>query len=183
MLDVARAKVDAAFYEAHAEALPFADGAFSLITCAQAFHWFDADSALREMARTLAPGGAVAIYWKDASPDDPFTDAADTIMKEWTGGEGPPIKDEYLTGFPAFWRQRAFVDKEERTLDLTLHYTIQSFIGYHRSRENVRLALGDRREPYLAALEARVVPLAPSSGKFEVAARQYLYLARRSGRL
>jgi ubiquinone/menaquinone biosynthesis C-methylase UbiE len=182
MLDVARKKVDAAFYEARAEALPFADSSFSLITCGQAFHWFDADAALGEITRTLAPGGALAIYWKDALQNDPFTNAADKMMNEWTKMDSAPIKDEYLIGFPAFWRQRYLVDKQERTLDLTLRYTVASFIGYHRSRENVRLALGDRREAYIAALEERIASLAPASGEFEVAARQYLFLARRSGR-
>src|SRR5207244_1491887 len=46
---------------ARAEALPFRDASFGLVTAAQAFHWFDAPRALREMARVLAPGGVAAV--------------------------------------------------------------------------------------------------------------------------
>src|SRR5215472_11481369 len=58
MLAVARAttpaNADTAFYNARAEALPFADEAFAGIICAQAFHWFDEGRALAEFARVLA---------------------------------------------------------------------------------------------------------------------------------
>ena len=37
-----------------AEALPFNDGSLDAITVAQAFHWFDADAALRR----VPPGAA-----------------------------------------------------------------------------------------------------------------------------
>lgn len=46
-----------------AERLPFAPACFSLVTVAQAFHWFDADRAWRELARVVRPGGHVAIVW------------------------------------------------------------------------------------------------------------------------
>jgi SAM-dependent methyltransferase len=34
-----------------------------LVTAAQAFHWFDADRAMTEMARILKPSGGVALFW------------------------------------------------------------------------------------------------------------------------
>jgi hypothetical protein len=43
------------------------------------------------------------------------------------------------------------------------------------------LSLGPRREAYLDALKARIGEIAGGSGRFEVAAKEYLYLARRSG--
>ena len=47
-----------------AEELPYADAAFDAVICAQAFHWFERDRALAEMARVVRPGGLVAIWWK-----------------------------------------------------------------------------------------------------------------------
>jgi len=45
-----------------AEKLPFGDGAFDLVTCRFAFHHFDdKPAAVDELARVLAPGGALVI--------------------------------------------------------------------------------------------------------------------------
>ncbi len=46
-----------------AEHLPFVDGHFSLVTVAQAFHWFDQAAAWAELTRVVAPGGHVAVVW------------------------------------------------------------------------------------------------------------------------
>ncbi len=49
--------------EAHAEDLPVGDRAFDAVVAAQAFHWFDLDRALPEIARTLKPGGRLGLVW------------------------------------------------------------------------------------------------------------------------
>lgn len=46
-----------------AEAIPFASGAFDVVTCASAFHWFRHDVALPEIHRALKPGGRLGIVW------------------------------------------------------------------------------------------------------------------------
>jgi SAM-dependent methyltransferase len=49
-----------------AEASGLPDGSVSLITCAQAFHWFDVGATRREFERILAPGGWCALVWNTA---------------------------------------------------------------------------------------------------------------------
>jgi SAM-dependent methyltransferase len=66
MLEIARAKFSPRFgvgwLRAHAQYLPFADGAFDVVLNLNAFHYFDEPVAtLREFRRVLAPGGSCVL--------------------------------------------------------------------------------------------------------------------------
>ena len=64
MLAVLRASLPAARTAvATAEELPAGDRSVDVVIAAQAFHWFDHDTALPEIARVLKPGGVLAIAW------------------------------------------------------------------------------------------------------------------------
>lgn len=182
MLAQARQSVtgDCAFYEGRAEALPFADGAFELVACGQAFHWFDAGPSFGEIARVLRRGGAVALFWKHASSDDPFETCAAGLLREISGRDEPfNVSRAQTDRFEEFWaEQRAFSDHEEWRLPLEIPFTADSFVGYHSSREIARFHLGDRRAEFLTRLQKEVAGLAPG-GTFVVKAMQYLYLARK----
>lgn len=46
-----------------AESLPLEAGSVDAVLIGQAFHWFDAEKALAEMARVLRPGGTIGLLW------------------------------------------------------------------------------------------------------------------------
>jgi SAM-dependent methyltransferase len=49
--------------QAPAEDIPLAGGSVDAVLVGQAFHWFDTDRALPEIARVLRPGGVLAALW------------------------------------------------------------------------------------------------------------------------
>jgi SAM-dependent methyltransferase len=66
-----------------AERTGLGDASVDLVTCAQAFHWFDAVKASTEFRRILKAGGGVAIVWNDrALGDRGFGDAYEKFLHE-----------------------------------------------------------------------------------------------------
>jgi SAM-dependent methyltransferase len=61
------------YRDGRAEATGLPGGYADVVLAAQAFHWFDPATALREFHRILKPGGWVALLWNERDETDPFT--------------------------------------------------------------------------------------------------------------
>jgi SAM-dependent methyltransferase len=68
-----------------AERIPLADGYCDAVTVGQAFHWFDAPQALREIHRVLRPGGGLALIWNARDERDPLQAAISEIVDPLEG--------------------------------------------------------------------------------------------------
>ncbi len=68
-----------------AESIPFADKSFDLVTVSQAFHWFDAPKAIREIYRVLKPKGTLAIIWNNKDRRVPWVLKFDDILDKEMG--------------------------------------------------------------------------------------------------
>jgi SAM-dependent methyltransferase len=97
-----------------AEAIPLEDGAVDAVTVGQAFHWFDGDAALAEIARVLRPGGLLALLWNRRVEDDPVNRAIDDLVD--------PLREDVPTHRTEAWRdaferQTRFGPLDERVFE------------------------------------------------------------------
>lgn len=69
------------FCDGTAEQTGLPDASVNLITCCQAFHWFNKRVALQEFHRILKPGGRVALMWNERDSTDPFVAEMDEVIR------------------------------------------------------------------------------------------------------
>ena len=77
-----------------AERIPLDDASVDAVFAAQAFHWFDHDRAIPEIARVLRPGGVLALVWN--GPDE---------------SRSNPLPADYLAYLDELRRERSTFDE------------------------------------------------------------------------
>jgi SAM-dependent methyltransferase len=87
-----------------AEDSHLASSSVDLIAAAQAFHWFEIESARAECLRVLRPHGQVALIWNDRLLTDPLHIALDEIFSEYGGARrGALVAHEERRDVPKFF--------------------------------------------------------------------------------
>jgi ubiquinone/menaquinone biosynthesis C-methylase UbiE len=95
------------------EEIPVPDASVDVVTVAQAFHWFDADLALAEIARVLRPGGRVAILWNERDERTPWVAEMSRIIR-WH--ERTVSRYQHVAWAVVVARTGRFSPLEERTV-------------------------------------------------------------------
>jgi SAM-dependent methyltransferase len=154
--------------EGTAEAIPLPDDSVDGVFCAEAFHWFDWPSALREIARVLRPRGTLALTWNvpSAEAEPGFPEAARDVARRYrrpgveAGGsivESGPWRESFA-GSPfeplrneAF--EHEFVQDRDAVVSETLSVSIYASLPEEERLElarELRAALPDAvyRTPY-----------------------------------
>jgi ubiquinone/menaquinone biosynthesis C-methylase UbiE len=107
-----------------AESMPLPDGSVDAVTSAQAFHWFDHDAALPEIARVLRPQGRVALVWNSRDDRDPWMARLTEIIGNETIEESDVVPVIDASGLFEEVETAAFVFEQVRDrnglLDLVL---------------------------------------------------------------
>jgi SAM-dependent methyltransferase len=63
--------------------IPLAEASVDAVFAAQAYHWFDDERAIAEIARVLRPRGALVLMWNlPAGPWEPSTASAEELLSE-----------------------------------------------------------------------------------------------------
>ena len=98
-----------AYRPGRAEATGLPDACADAVLSAQAFHWFEPQSTLREFHRILKPSSFVVLIWNQGDASDPFTrayrDVVSSLDKYHAGAgnallENPLFEDAVRAVFP-----------------------------------------------------------------------------------
>jgi SAM-dependent methyltransferase len=81
MYEAAQPHPHVEFREGLAEQTGLVSQSVDLITCCQAFHWFEPIVTLGEFHRILKPAGRLALMWNERDQTDPFTQEHNEIIR------------------------------------------------------------------------------------------------------
>jgi len=152
-----------------AEEIPLPDGSVDAVFAAEAFHWFDQERALAEIARVLRPRGALVLMWNvPAGPTEPSIDAVERLVDDArpNGLDYDPMDLNHRRYASGEWR-RAFAESpfeelreqrlaNEQTLDRDALVSLLASMGWVSDLPNEqRQPLLEQARSLLAAAEYR----------------------------
>jgi SAM-dependent methyltransferase len=104
--------------EGTAEAIPLAASSVDAVTVGTAFHWFDGEGALTEIARVLRLGGVLALLWNRRAEDDPLNAAIEGLLAPHRAGVPTHRGDAWRAAFDSHPQLGPL---EERTFENLQH--------------------------------------------------------------
>lgn len=148
MLHQLARRVPVVHVQARAEELPVPSRSVDVVVCGQAFHWFDADVALREIARVLRPGGVLALLWNDYDVSVPWVRRLARLLDPQRPDGAATMPVDPLMATPHF----GFVDS--RRFRAWQPHTAASLADYARSTSYVATLPEAERDDLLGRLRA-----------------------------
>jgi len=139
-----------------AEAIPLPDESVDVVTVAQAFHWFDADRAVAEIARVLRPGGGLGLIWNTFDTSVPWIDALRALVDGHRHGEP---QYGHARWRDAFVTTRRFEPLEEHTFGLVQELETEELVDRIGSTSYIATLAEPEREKLFDEIRALVADL------------------------
>ncbi|HEX9257882.1 MAG TPA: class I SAM-dependent methyltransferase, partial [Actinomycetota bacterium] len=140
--------------DAVAEDLPLADGAVDASVAARAFHWFDGERALSELARVLRPGAPIALVWNVRDESVPWIRELTELIEPYRGDAPSHRSLRWRTAFDA---SDAFPSLELTSFPYLHDTTREGIVARVSSISFIATLAPDERERVAAAVR-RLVP-------------------------
>lgn len=131
---------------ASAEATALKPSSISLVTAAQAFHWFNPPYALAEFARILKPGGLLVLLWNNRDDaKSAFAKKYEALIAQYN----PAYQHEYRR---QDWPQKIAAQGDfhpacQANVAHIWTLTADAFIGFTRSTSYIRNVLSAEQRP------------------------------------
>lgn len=138
----AEAGVFIAYQHGKAEALPYADESFDLVTAGQCWHWFDRPQAAREAARVLRPGGVLVVAHFDWLPlPGNVVEATEALIlkhnPDWPAAGGTGLYPQWLADLAI----AGFNALETASFDIDQPYSHEAWRGRIRASAGIKASL------------------------------------------
>jgi SAM-dependent methyltransferase len=139
-----------------AEHSSLAGSSASLITVAQALHWFDHATFYSEVKRVLAPAGIFAAWaYSDCSTGDPNIDRIkDTLYNDLTGPYWPPERTHVDAGYKTL--PFPFVEIAAPAFPMIARWTVEHLLAYFRSWSATQRYIKDKGADPVAIIEPQL---------------------------
>ena len=160
-----RAARDVMLVESRAEDLPEGIGRFDLVTIGRALHWLDESTLGPLFERLVAPGGVVAVCASSSATDgcNPWLEQYTTARRDWSDQElwsqsrsGQRVHRELSSLLQGTTFQAAEVIRVESVNETSVVDLAQRVLTFSSSSP---AALGEKVEPMLRDVEARLMPM------------------------
>lgn len=149
MRNAAVAHPQVQYRPANAENTGLPDASVDLVTCFQAFHWFEPETALAEFHRILKPGGRLALVWNKRDESDEFTGMYGDLLRVATN-KHPAL--EKMVNDRALIASALFMNAERSSLASEQLLDLSGLKGASTSRSYVPLA-GEKFETLMRELD------------------------------
>jgi SAM-dependent methyltransferase len=128
--------------EGHAERIPLPDGSVEAVFAGQAFHWFDPQPAMTEIARVLKPGGVLVPMWN-------HDDQSVGWVSEFSGLARSGVSNGWVTGREPIPTHRDFSPFERSRFAHAQRRTAETLIETIATHSHLLIASPEERESTL----------------------------------